>query len=388
MNRPPSPRDPWWAEHQRTCGGKYEKVKEPENCGKKKTKDSQISNGCKDLRKMIKSKGESSGSGNPSNCSSNSRSDVSFAGHVQESQNASKTTTHFTGHGFVLGTSTNSKNESKTTMRSKILQAVEKRKKGNSVVQPLRKYFKASTVSDQADTTRMPIYIHEDSPRKQDNVASASTQVSVTKESASKQGSVTEESASKQGSVAEESASKQGSATEESASKQGSAIEESASKQGSVTEESASKQGSVAEESASKQGSATEESASKQGSAIEESASKQGSATEESASKQGSVTEESVSTQVNVEHNKIGSDDCIIISPDKHCSASNEIEDVLLIDDEDLAKKDDLHESENQTDLDFRTCPVCGMANVPSAIINIHVSLCLDAEEEGLVVDD
>ncbi len=344
MNRPPSPRDPWWAEHQRTCGGKYEKVKEPENCGKKKTKDSQISNGCKDLRKMIKSKGESSGSGNPSNCSSNSRSDVSFAGHVQESQNASKTTTHFTGHGFVLGTSTNSKNESKTTMRSKILQAVEKRKKGNSVVQPLRKYFKASTVSDQADTTRMPIYIHEDSPRKQDNVASASTQVSVTKESASKQGSVTEESASKQGSVAEESASKQGSATEESASKQGSAIEESASKQGS--------------------------------------------ATEESASKQGSVTEESVSTQVNVEHNKIGSDDCIIISPDKHCSASNEIEDVLLIDDEDLAKKDDLHESENQTDLDFRTCPVCGMANVPSAIINIHVSLCLDAEEEGLVVDD
>ena len=30
MNRAPSPRDPWWAEHQRTCGGTYTKIKEPE----------------------------------------------------------------------------------------------------------------------------------------------------------------------------------------------------------------------------------------------------------------------------------------------------------------------------------------------------------------------
>ncbi|XP_051954564.1 DNA-dependent metalloprotease SPRTN [Xyrauchen texanus] len=34
MNRPPSTRDPWWAEHQRTCGGTYTKIKEPENYGK------------------------------------------------------------------------------------------------------------------------------------------------------------------------------------------------------------------------------------------------------------------------------------------------------------------------------------------------------------------
>ncbi|GCC31735.1 hypothetical protein chiPu_0010196 [Chiloscyllium punctatum] len=31
MNRAPSARDPWWAEHQQTCGGSYSKVKEPEN---------------------------------------------------------------------------------------------------------------------------------------------------------------------------------------------------------------------------------------------------------------------------------------------------------------------------------------------------------------------
>uniref|UniRef100_A0AAY4C8F0 DNA-dependent metalloprotease SPRTN n=1 Tax=Denticeps clupeoides TaxID=299321 RepID=A0AAY4C8F0_9TELE len=35
MNRAPSARDPWWADHQRTCGGTYTKVKEPEPSGKK-----------------------------------------------------------------------------------------------------------------------------------------------------------------------------------------------------------------------------------------------------------------------------------------------------------------------------------------------------------------
>ena len=31
MNRAPSPHDPWWADHQRDCGGSYTKVKEPDN---------------------------------------------------------------------------------------------------------------------------------------------------------------------------------------------------------------------------------------------------------------------------------------------------------------------------------------------------------------------
>lgn len=48
MNRPPSSRDPWWAEHQRTCGGTYTKIKEPENYGKTgktdKKKDKNTSN--------------------------------------------------------------------------------------------------------------------------------------------------------------------------------------------------------------------------------------------------------------------------------------------------------------------------------------------------------
>ncbi|XP_041352887.1 DNA-dependent metalloprotease SPRTN-like [Gigantopelta aegis] len=36
MNRAPSSRDPWWGEHQRSCGGTYIKVKEPEGYGQKK----------------------------------------------------------------------------------------------------------------------------------------------------------------------------------------------------------------------------------------------------------------------------------------------------------------------------------------------------------------
>ncbi|KAK7479448.1 hypothetical protein BaRGS_00029264 [Batillaria attramentaria] len=36
MNRAPSPKDFWWGEHQRTCGGTYTKVKEPEGYGAKK----------------------------------------------------------------------------------------------------------------------------------------------------------------------------------------------------------------------------------------------------------------------------------------------------------------------------------------------------------------
>ncbi|KFQ81713.1 SprT-like domain-containing protein Spartan, partial [Phoenicopterus ruber ruber] len=35
MNRAPSARDFWWAEHQETCGGTFTKVKEPENFSKK-----------------------------------------------------------------------------------------------------------------------------------------------------------------------------------------------------------------------------------------------------------------------------------------------------------------------------------------------------------------
>lgn len=35
-NRAPSAHDPWWAEHQKSCGGTYVKVKEPESYSQKR----------------------------------------------------------------------------------------------------------------------------------------------------------------------------------------------------------------------------------------------------------------------------------------------------------------------------------------------------------------
>ncbi|MEQ2194851.1 hypothetical protein XENOCAPTIV_003898 [Xenoophorus captivus] len=43
MNRAPSSQDPWWEDHQRTCGGTYTKVKEPEGYGKKNKKETKAS---------------------------------------------------------------------------------------------------------------------------------------------------------------------------------------------------------------------------------------------------------------------------------------------------------------------------------------------------------
>ena len=54
MNRAPSPRDRWWAEHQATCGGSYTKVKEPEGYGKKAAGAKRIKVEEKDEKKFSK----------------------------------------------------------------------------------------------------------------------------------------------------------------------------------------------------------------------------------------------------------------------------------------------------------------------------------------------
>ena len=56
MNRAPSPRDPWWGDHQRLCGGTYKKIREPENYGKKVSKAKST-----DMRDINKDKGTASG---------------------------------------------------------------------------------------------------------------------------------------------------------------------------------------------------------------------------------------------------------------------------------------------------------------------------------------
>lgn len=44
MNRPPQPADTWFEEHQRTCGGTYTKISEPEGYSNKRKKTTKPSN--------------------------------------------------------------------------------------------------------------------------------------------------------------------------------------------------------------------------------------------------------------------------------------------------------------------------------------------------------
>ncbi|XP_012935232.1 sprT-like domain-containing protein Spartan [Aplysia californica] len=66
MNRAPSFRDFWWAEHQASCGGSYTKIKEPEGYGQKKStkgkgKDDHSDGASKDIRSFL-GKGKTLGS--------------------------------------------------------------------------------------------------------------------------------------------------------------------------------------------------------------------------------------------------------------------------------------------------------------------------------------
>ncbi|XP_026280341.2 DNA-dependent metalloprotease SPRTN-like [Frankliniella occidentalis] len=70
MNRAPGPSDNWWAQHEATCGGKFIKVKEPENTKKKPSEskaktlngDKNI-NGKADIRSFFPGSGLSSNQG-------------------------------------------------------------------------------------------------------------------------------------------------------------------------------------------------------------------------------------------------------------------------------------------------------------------------------------
>ncbi|KAG5277470.1 hypothetical protein AALO_G00117990 [Alosa alosa] len=88
MNRAPSPRDPWWNDHQRTCGGIYTKVKEPEGYGKKGKND----NKDKDNKPQ---KNPSSGSKPASSAIASGSQDI-------------RNVIAFSGKGFVLGGSSQS----------------------------------------------------------------------------------------------------------------------------------------------------------------------------------------------------------------------------------------------------------------------------------------
>lgn len=116
-NRAPSPWDPWWPKHQESCGGVFRKIKEPEGYGEKKGKGRDGGDGgkgkekgkagSKDIRDLLKRKGEESGG-------TGSRFD-SFKGR---------------GH-TVGGTGSQGGSSSDEDLRSKMLAAAERRRQEN-----------------------------------------------------------------------------------------------------------------------------------------------------------------------------------------------------------------------------------------------------------------
>lgn len=123
MNRPPSQRDPWWSEHQRTCGGTYIKIKEPEGYGKKARrkgggdKGKNKASGSKDIRELL---------GGEKKMSGGSKADHSRGSALETPFKA------FEGCGFTLGGGNQQKVE-KVDLRSKILEAAERRKTKNEL---------------------------------------------------------------------------------------------------------------------------------------------------------------------------------------------------------------------------------------------------------------
>jgi len=96
MNRPPSSKDHWWSKHEKECGGKYIKIKEPEGYqkkGKQKKSDSEAgkSGNVKELleKSLTSSSSQLSSSQSPTTKTS--------------SQSVTQATSDFSGKGHVLG---------------------------------------------------------------------------------------------------------------------------------------------------------------------------------------------------------------------------------------------------------------------------------------------
>ncbi|XP_028653612.2 DNA-dependent metalloprotease SPRTN [Erpetoichthys calabaricus] len=96
MNRAPSSNDTWWEEHQRTCGGKFIKIKEPENYKKDETS------------KNVDSKRKPSAKNLPKKCPSNDDKGIKRGVDI-------RTVIPFSGKGVVLGGNTSKPPEMKST---------------------------------------------------------------------------------------------------------------------------------------------------------------------------------------------------------------------------------------------------------------------------------
>ena len=77
----------------------------------------------------------------------------------------------------------------------------------------------------------------------------------------------------------------------------------------------------------------------------------------------------------------------IVISDNEPSTEDSQysVEDVVCMDDSHVTGPTS---SPPENSRKLKTCPVCGIDNIPTTIINFHVSLCLEADETACVIDD
>ena len=129
MNREPAPRDPWWAEHKRSCGGSYSKIKEPE--GYKKNRGKGETTGTS--RTATKGKGHILNGGNTK---SRKIDDIFLPKDGKDkminvsggsSSHALKDIDHSSSSNTVTAVASSSTNNTHDSIRNKMLAAAEKR---------------------------------------------------------------------------------------------------------------------------------------------------------------------------------------------------------------------------------------------------------------------
>lgn len=297
MNRAPSPRDPWWSQHQKGCGGTYKKIKEPENYSKKREKQSKKKKNTdklmniKDLFKKSESSSDSSvAEGRSSSGSANSV--MPFGG---------------TGH-RLFDPKEKAKVDDKLSLREKMLVAAERRQleaqqRGNS--------SQSTTVQQKRPREKSsPTHSHPNQGKSfvsnVRNYFSDAESKPVTKKR-----KLTEDDPV--------------------------IVLDSGSSSSQTTPRSLSISNSIIIDISEEAGASS-----------------------------------AVQKVVNNE---------VVLLDDSPRSTHGDIE-------EDRVESEAQCGSPSLSPEDFRTCPVCGMSNIPKAIINAHTLFCLDAEEEALVVDD
>ena len=320
MNRAPSPRDPWWSQHQQSCGGTYKKIKEPENYGKKKktTKQSKDGNKKADKSMNIKDlfKKNEAGSTKPE------------SGGVSVSE-----VKPFEGTGHRLRDPKDRVSsaviDDRLSVREKMLQAAEKRQR-------------------EAERHRNPA---QKRPRADQGRVSPTD--SNTRLKKAKTGS--------------EDIRKYLYDTHTNSKPVAKKPKLDTDNQVIVLDSADSPK-------------------------VQETPI-------ESLSNFTSQSESESDVVIDLSKEAAGPSSAVLVLD--HTETNDSVSEVIDLDDtadyvETDDDDDDLVEIESGSgsprtptgDLDFKTCPVCGMSNIPKAIINTHIAYCFDAEEESQLVDE